>query len=106
MPMTDNTILQKQIASLFLHNLNVEVPSVYDDLIEHGLLDSLKIVELLVELETHFELKIPFEDLEIESFRSVANIARLIASLSASPEMVPPPLPAPSNRVMRFPVGD
>src|SRR5439155_11810595 len=68
-PMTDDTILQKEIALLLFQNLNVEVSSVHDDLIENGLLDSLKIVELLMELENHFVLKIPFEGLEIDSFR-------------------------------------
>jgi acyl carrier protein len=82
--MTDETVLQEEIASLLLLHLNVEVPSVDDDLIESGLLDSLKIVELLMQLEGRFMLRIPFEDLDIESFRSVANIARLVGSLCAS----------------------
>jgi acyl carrier protein len=86
--MTDDTTLQKEIASLLFQNLNVEVSSVHEDLIENGLLDSLKIVELLVELENRYMLRIPFEGLEIESFRSVARVARLIAHLCASTDMV------------------
>lgn len=104
--MTDDTALQTEIASLLFHNLNVEVSSVHDDLIENGLLDSLKIVELLMELESRFVLKIPFEDLELESFRSVASIARLIANLCASIEMVSTPAPAALSRAMRVPVAD
>ena len=46
---------------------------------------SLKIVELLVELEARFLVTIPFEGLELESFRSVASIARLMATLLTSP---------------------
>jgi acyl carrier protein len=41
----------------------------------------LKIVELLVELEARFLVTIPFEGLELDSFRSVASIARLMATL-------------------------
>jgi acyl carrier protein len=103
--MTDDSILQKEVASLLFQNLNVEVSSVHDDLIESGLLDSLKIVELLVELENRFLLRIPFEDLEIESFRSVASIARLISHLCASAEIVDAPAPAASG-AMRVPIAD
>ncbi len=77
------TTLQTEVASLLLENLNVEVPSVHHDLIEIGLLDSLKIVELLVELEQRFEMKIPLDDLEIHNFRSVASIARFVENMKA-----------------------
>ena len=103
--MTDDTILQKEITSL-LFQLNVEVPSAHDDLIESGLLDSLKIVELLVELENRFVLKIPFEELEIESFRSVESIARLIAHLCLSTEMVNAAASATSSRVTSLLIAD
>lgn len=100
--MTDDTALQKEIASLLFHNLNVEISSVHDDLIESGLLDSLRIVELVMHLESRFLLRIPFEVLEIESFRSVACIARLMAALCASPEMVN----GPASATMRVSVAD
>jgi D-alanine--poly(phosphoribitol) ligase subunit 2 len=98
--MTDDTALQTDVAFLLVHNLNVDVSSVHDDLIESGLLDSLKIVELLVELESRFVVKIPFEDLELDSFRSVASIARLVATLCTSIEMMNTPAPAASSRAM------
>jgi D-alanine--poly(phosphoribitol) ligase subunit 2 len=82
--MTNDALLQKEISSLLFENLNIEASLPDDDLIETGIMDSLKIVELLVELENRFVLKIPLEDLEIESFRSVASISRLIAALCAS----------------------
>ena len=104
--MTDDTLLQKEITSLLFQNLNVEVPSAHDDLIESGLLDSLKIVELLVELENRFVLKIPFEELEIDSFRSVESIARLIAHLCLSTEMVNATASATSSRVTSFLIAD
>ena len=98
--MTDDTALHTEIASLLVHNLNVDVASVEDDLIDSGLLDSLKIVELLMELESRFMVKIPFEDLELESFRCVASIASLIANLRASIEMMNTPVVATSSRAM------
>jgi acyl carrier protein len=80
--MRDNTELQQQIVSLVLENVNLEVPSVHQDLIETGLLDSLKIVELLTELERRFRLKISVNDLDIDSFRSIERITDLVVNHS------------------------
>jgi D-alanine--poly(phosphoribitol) ligase subunit 2 len=96
--MTDDTMLHNIITSLLLNDLNVEVASADDDLLESGLLDSLKIVELLMTLESRFAMTIPFEDLELESFRSVARIARLIAAMHASIELVNAPVSAMAMR--------
>jgi D-alanine--poly(phosphoribitol) ligase subunit 2 len=75
--MEDVLTLQTEIAKL-LASLNVDVGSFQDDLIESGLLDSLKIVELLVELELQFEMTIPVNELEIDAFRSVTRIADFV----------------------------
>jgi len=80
MDIVDNLTLQNEIASLLFENLNVEVPSVHEDLLETGLLDSLKIVELLVELEQRFGMRIPLKELEIDNFRSVIKIAHFVAN--------------------------
>jgi acyl carrier protein len=82
--MTDDTILRQEVAALLFHDLNVDASSAHEDLIENGLLDSLKIVELLVRLEQRYALRIPLEELDIDSFRSIAAIARLISQLCAS----------------------
>ena len=49
------------------------------DLLATGILDSLALVQLLLYLEQHFDLKIVMEQLDIEDLRSVRSIARLIA---------------------------
>jgi D-alanine--poly(phosphoribitol) ligase subunit 2 len=104
--MTEDRTLQNVIASLLFNNLNVEVSSVHDDLIENGLLDSLKIVELVVALENRFALTIPFEYLEIQSFRSVASIARLTADLCATTGVVDPAASAAPSQAMRLPLTE
>jgi acyl carrier protein len=48
------------------------------DLIATGLLDSLALVDLLVQLEQEFDVQINLDDLEIDNFRSVRNIAAFI----------------------------
>jgi acyl carrier protein len=77
--MTDTLALQQQVASLFAEKLNLDVASVETDLIETGLLDSLGLVELLAELEESFDVSISTDDMELENFRSITNIAGFVA---------------------------
>jgi acyl carrier protein len=77
--MTDTLALQQQVASLFAEKLNLDVASVETDLIETGLIDSLALVELLAELEESFDVSISTDDLELENFRSITNIAGFLA---------------------------
>jgi D-alanine--poly(phosphoribitol) ligase subunit 2 len=55
------------------------------DLLETGLVDSIGLVELILELEERFGVSLPMEDLEIEDFRSVYRISDLIVRFSAVP---------------------
>lgn len=48
------------------------------DLIEAGLLDSLAIVSLIVELEEAFDIHISPSEYEREAFSSVQNIMKLV----------------------------
>jgi acyl carrier protein len=72
--------LVRELRSLFSEKLNIDVPSVEADLIESGLLDSLRLVELLLEIEAGLGHRIPIDEIELDDLRSVARIARLIAS--------------------------
>src|SRR5438270_2719108 len=69
------------IQELFADKLLVEVESLDTDLLEAGLLDSLALIQLLVQLEERFGVKIAVDELEIDDFRSIGSIARLVASL-------------------------
>jgi acyl carrier protein len=69
-----------EIATLMAETLQVEVGSPEDDLLATGALDSLVLIQLLVNLEKHFGLRIPLEELQIEDLRSVRSIAQLVAS--------------------------
>ncbi len=76
--MNSNVELQEKIARLLLNRINVEVPTAETDLMESGLLDSLTLVELIVGLEEEFNVKIAFDEVEIDNFRSVAKIADFV----------------------------
>src|SRR5688572_18582825 len=87
MPMTpqgDSTRTESQLSVLFLEKLNIKVPAPDTDLIESRLLDSMQIVELLLQIEQEFGLRIELEHVDFDDLRSVARIAGLIGS-SARP---------------------
>ncbi len=77
--MSDIAYLQERIGKIFEAKLNLVVPSVDTDLFETGGLDSLTFVELLLELEREYGIKVDLEDLELVNFQSIANIAGFIA---------------------------
>ena len=72
--------LVRDLSALFSDKLNIDVPAPDTDLIETGLLDSLRLVELLLEIETDLGHRIPLDQIELDDLRSVARIARLIAA--------------------------
>jgi D-alanine--poly(phosphoribitol) ligase subunit 2 len=62
--------------------LMVIVPSADVDLFETGLVDSIGLVELIIELEDRFGISLPMDNLEIADLRTVRRIAELILRVS------------------------
>lgn len=54
-----------------------------DELLDSGILDSVNVVELSVEIENALKIKIPFEDINRENFNSVNSISDYIAKLQS-----------------------
>jgi D-alanine--poly(phosphoribitol) ligase subunit 2 len=77
--------LAGDISAVLRDHLSVMVQSPDQDLLETGLVDSIGLVELILQLEDRFGLSLPMEDLEIDDFRSINRIADLITRLSATP---------------------
>jgi len=73
-------LLRDRILRLFQDTLNLQVASPAVDLLETGLLDSLTFVQLLFHIEQEFGVTVGPDELEIENFRSVAEIARFVAA--------------------------
>jgi D-alanine--poly(phosphoribitol) ligase subunit 2 len=71
--------LQQEINTIFAERFDTKLESDDVDLLETGIVDSVKIVELVLELEQRFGVSMPFEDLEIEDFRTVPRLAERIA---------------------------
>lgn len=72
------TDLTEVVLGIFRDELSIEVPGPDVDVIETGLLDSLGLVTLVVELEQRCGVEIPFETLEVDDFRTMRSIVRLI----------------------------
>lgn len=71
--------LAAELAIVFANDLHIDVPTAETDLLATGRLDSVAVVELLLQLEKRFGIQIDMEDLEIDHFRSLATIAAFIA---------------------------
>jgi acyl carrier protein len=67
-----------QVSRLIAKKLLVEVDSPQEDLLSRGAIDSLSLIQLLANLEEHFGVRIPLDQLEIDDMRSIQSIARLI----------------------------
>ena len=67
-----------QISRLMAEKLLVETSSPEEDLLSSGVIDSFSLIQLLVNLEEQFGVQISLEELEIDDFRSIQSIARLI----------------------------
>jgi D-alanine--poly(phosphoribitol) ligase subunit 2 len=79
--MLDTQNVETKISKLLAGKVHVEAPSSATDLMEAGILDSLALIELIVGLEKEFGVQIPFEQVEIDDFRSVAAISRYVTRL-------------------------
>ena len=87
--MSETSAVEVRIATRLLTTLKLDVPSVDTDLFETGVLDSMAFVELLVDLEREFGLKVAVEELEIENFRSIRRIAEFVVARNGSSHPFP-----------------
>ena len=78
--MTEGASLQTELAALFVDELHVTVPSPDTDLLATGRLDSVGLVELLLQLEKRFGVRVDIERLELDQLRSLAAITRFVAT--------------------------
>ena len=83
--MPDDRDLEARIARLFQERLQIEVPAPEVDLFATGVVDSLMFVKLLAALEEQFSIHVSFEELEIDDFRTVRQIAGFVAAKRGPP---------------------
>lgn len=71
--------LQQQINDIFADRFETRFDSNAVDLLDTGIVDSVRIVELVLEIEQRFGVNLPFEELDIEDFRTIPRLAERIA---------------------------
>jgi len=81
--MTEQEIVAR-IQGIFEELLDLAAPAPDTDIIETALLDSLALVTLLFGIEQEFGTEIALESLEIDDFRTIERIARLIGATQVS----------------------
>jgi acyl carrier protein len=77
--------LVAEITELLTTKVNVAVPSPETDLLQAGILDSLGVVELILQLELQYRIPVKLEDLELDNFRSAVTIAAFVADALERP---------------------
>ena len=76
--MSEHSAALERLRALFLRLFHVDVPSADTDLLESGILDSLQLVDLLLEIERDFGQRIEVEAIELDDLRTLARLARLL----------------------------
>jgi D-alanine--poly(phosphoribitol) ligase subunit 2 len=81
--MTIDSDIHQRILNLIGHiaNSSVDLSSNSQNLFESGILDSVAILSLVVELEAEFDVDIPLEDIRPETFDTLDNIVDFIMPL-------------------------
>ena len=82
--MANRNAIIERLGAVFTESFHIEVPSPDTDLLETGILDSFQFVELLLQLEQRFNLRIKIDDIDLEDLRTIARIARLVTASGAA----------------------
>ena len=74
--------IQEQLVE-FLNTVTGQTITDSTELIDSGLLDSLTMMDLLVFVESDFEVRLDFQDIRPDLFKNPATISQLIAERQA-----------------------
>ncbi len=69
--MRDAKAIIEGLGAVFVESFHMDAPSPDTDLLETGILDSFQFVELLVELEQRFGLRIKIDDIDLDDLRTL-----------------------------------
>ena len=83
--MTDTLI--ERLGALFVESLHIDAPPPDTDLFESGTIDSLQLVELLLQIERRFGVQIAVENIDLDNLRTLGRIARLVAAQQSSSDL-------------------
>jgi acyl carrier protein len=81
--LTVGNTIQDAVVRIFRDKLDVEISSSETNLLETGIIDSLKFIDLVYNLEQEFGITMPIESLEVDQFRTIADIVLLVSRLQS-----------------------
>jgi acyl carrier protein len=82
--MRSTATVSDEFADIFRSALFVDPPAPDVDLISTGLLDSLAIVSLVTELEVRCGVRIPLDQIDLPSIRTIGGLQQLIEAARAN----------------------
>lgn len=77
-----------QLVRQLMAKRSIERSVGYDDVLSECGLSSLDMVNLMLAVETEFDIKIPDRDMTPSNFRSIAQIDKLVSALLRSDQQV------------------
>jgi acyl carrier protein len=85
---TNSTERVAQLVRQLMAKRSIDRSVGYDDVLGECGLSSLDMVNLMLAIETEFDIKIPDRDMTPSNFRSIAQIDKLVGALSRSDQQV------------------
>jgi D-alanine--poly(phosphoribitol) ligase subunit 2 len=79
-PTRESDGFAERLGAIFIDHLHIDVPTPETDLLEAGFLDSLALVELLLQVEREFNIAVSLLDLDIEHVRSLRSLSSFLSS--------------------------
>ena len=76
----DNNVIETKIRAFFSKHFNTENLSDEDDIFALGFVNSLFAMQLVMFVESDFQLTVENEDLELDNFRTVQALTTFIKS--------------------------
>src|SRR5258705_249088 len=67
-----------KLTDIFYHKLSLQIESPDEDLLNTGLLDSMRLVELLLTIEQEVCIRINLEETDLDNFRSNSSISVML----------------------------
>lgn len=78
--MTDDTTLTQRVMELIADALQIDVPAPDTDLVDAGLIDSLALITLIMEIQREFEIEVSMDEFDLSQFRSAEQMAAVVAA--------------------------
>lgn len=85
---TNSTERVTQLVRQLMARRSINQSVGYDDVLSERGLSSLDMVNLMLAVETEFDIKIPDRDMTPSNFRSIAQIDKLVGALLRSDQQV------------------